>query len=584
MFLNIENKEDTAEKIAAAQGKPSKHFYWANEFNLLRDAINTLRWLISLNENNISAILSSAPKVELGTIVGSYIDNINERESIELDSGTFITFTLDSIFYVKAFTGTSDNYGIANGLKVDESNFLPIYQSDEQITQTSTKIFTLSISLEELALDDFDGVKENLCNYISNNPSLIPPGVIPVFEILEKPKNVFEFVDPISIANFINYLGFTPKNLRVVDNVKFYFDNEDYDFSTSNFNDEFDEIKIKRIVSSCSEVVDDAFNYCRFLNFIEMPKCTIIGQQAFGFSNNLSRIILPECLSIGNWAFYQDESPRKYLTIHIPKIEQIGTSTGSNNVFFSYFGSKGSIVINPNILSDGDIKYLINNNPLSGVVTDVQPEWPKPIEKVFILDNDFNGDFSTITENDLRFFFERNVISQNIQSINWGDIIGLISNQQDLIDALALKRDVADLKQLSAEHVLLNQVALQSLGFTHNVVPGTYELYLSANLTNLASSGNIQFGVLGSASVTSINGKSQGNKQNSFPTTSQMQDINSVNATAITSASASTIGNMELTARITFLTSGTFIPSVGFSSAPSSGRVSIGSFSLLQKI
>lgn len=583
MFLNIENKEDTPEKIAAAEGKPTKHFYWANEFNLLRDSINTLRWLISLNENNINAILSSAPKVELGTIIGSYIDIINQRESLELDSGTFVTFTIGSVFYVKAFTGSSDNYGTANGLFVNESNFLPIYQSDDQVNLPSTKLFTLSISLEELGLDDFDGVKENLSNYISNNPSLIPPGVIPVFEILEKPKNVFEFVEPISIGNFVNYLGFAPKNLRVVDNIKFYFDNEDYDFSTSNFYDEFDEIKIKRIISSCSEVVNEAFNYCRFLNSIEMPKCKIIGQQAFGFSNNLSRILLPECLSIGNFAFFQDESPRKYLLIHIPKIEQIGTTSGLNNVFFSYVGSTGSIIINPDVYSDGDIQYLITNNPLSGVVTDPQPQWPKPIEKVFILDNDFNGDYSTITENDIKFFFERNVIDNTNNEINWGSINGLIENQDDLLALLATKRNVGDLKKLTSPHNLLNQVTLQSMGFIHVVEPGTYELLLSVSFTGLAPSGNIQFGTLGSATILKIDGKSFAIKQ-TLPGTLQAQDISSSNAVAVTGSSAVTTGLMTVILTVTFTSSGNFIPSVGFGSAPSNAQVSIGSFSLIDKI
>lgn len=166
----------------------------------------------------------------------------------------------------------------------------------------------------------------------------------------------------------------------------------------------------------------------------------------------------------------------------------------------------------------------------------------------------------------------------------WGGINGLLSNQLDLVAALNAKRDLPDLKELTAEHNLLNQVALQSLGFVHNVVPGTYELYISANLTGLAASGNIQFGALGSATITAINGKSQANKQNSFPTTSQIQDINTVDATPITSSSSSQSGNMEVTARITFSTAGNFIPSAGFGTAPSSGKVSIGSFSLMQKI
>lgn len=141
-----------------------------------------------------------------------------------------------------------------------------------------------------------------------------------------------------------------------------------------------------------------------------------------------------------------------------------------------------------------------------------------------------------------------------------------------------------DLKELTAEHNLLNQVTLQSIGLVHNVVAGNYEFYFSTSLSSLAASGNIQFGCLGSATITKINGKSYANKQNSFPTTAQINDINIVDATPVTTSSSSINGLVEVTARISFSSAGTFIPSLGFGTAPSTGKASIGSFSLMQKI
>lgn len=199
-----------------------------------------------------------------------------------------------------------------------------------------------------------------------------------------------------------------------------------------------------------------------------------------------------------------------------------------------------------------------------------------------------NGAFTPVTLPQGEFYITRTANLDFIITLpggapSWGSITGVLSSQTDLMNALNAKRDLPDLKELTAEHNLLNQVTLQSLGFIHDVVPGTYELLLSVSLSSLAASGNIQFGTLGSATVTNINGKSFAIKQ-TLPNTLQGQDINTSNATAVSGASAVTSGVMTVILVVKFSTAGNFIPSAGFGTAPSAGKVSIGSFSLMQKI
>ena len=147
----------------------------------------------------------------------------------------------------------------------------------------------------------------------------------------------------------------------------------------------------------------------------------------------------------------------------------------------------------------------------------------------------------------------------------------------------SIKANIINLQELTTEHNLLNQVTLQSCGLVHDVEVGTYILHFSVSLSSLAASGNIQFGTLGSATVSSIDGKSFAIKQN-LPGTLQGQDITTTTATTVTGSSAVTSGIVQIVARVKFSSAGTFIPSVGFGTAPSAGKVNIGSFSLLQKI
>ncbi len=129
-FLNIEQKEDSAQKLAAAQGKPTKHFLFANELNSIVDHCNTLRSLILINSINIEAILTVENSVELGTIVDeSFIGVLDSSEIRQYISPVFVRYMLNGITYVQAFVGQRGIYGYQQKQFV-ESDFILIYQSD----------------------------------------------------------------------------------------------------------------------------------------------------------------------------------------------------------------------------------------------------------------------------------------------------------------------------------------------------------------------------------------------------------------------------------------------------------------------
>ncbi|MBA4133336.1 MAG: hypothetical protein C0525_01295 [Flavobacterium sp.] len=151
MFIDIENKENSAAKMAAVAGQPTKYYLFAQELNTMVSAINSLRHLISLNEGNINALLSTAPKIELGTIAVDFVDEINAMEELVIPSPVFITFTKDDIFYVYAFAGEANTYGTLNELYVTAEDFLPVYQSDEPGSPSTFNVITLNILAEYIS-------------------------------------------------------------------------------------------------------------------------------------------------------------------------------------------------------------------------------------------------------------------------------------------------------------------------------------------------------------------------------------------------------------------------------------------------
>lgn len=157
--------------------------------------------------------------------------------------------------------------------------------------------------------------------------------------------------------------------------------------------------------------------------------------------------------------------------------------------------------------------------------------------------------------------------------------------QAAIVAALNGKANKRTLIALTSDRSLSNTASLQAIfNDSIDVVAGEYVFSLEVEMSSLAASGAIFFGALGTAGVTSINWVSNANKQASFPATNQIQTGNVTTAVQITGSSTGTNGIMVVTGRIVFSGSGTFIPAVGFTTAPSSGLVEAGSSISIIKI
>lgn len=129
--------------------------------------------------------------------------------------------------------------------------------------------------------------------------------------------------------------------------------------------------------------------------------------------------------------------------------------------------------------------------------------------------------------------------------------------------ALNAKEDKTQYFELTSPYTLTNTPDLQSfMGHSFNVVAGTYRFKIRFVGSSFAASGNIQFGCLGTATVTFISWDSNANKQNSFPTTNQIQVADTTSATPITTSSSATNARGLIEGIVKFSTSGTFILAV----------------------
>ena len=144
--------------------------------------------------------------------------------------------------------------------------------------------------------------------------------------------------------------------------------------------------------------------------------------------------------------------------------------------------------------------------------------------------------------------------------------------------ALNLKANKRVLMSLSSDRSLTATTALQAIFNTPiDVIAGEYIFSIETTLESLATSGNVQFGVLGTAGVTSINWISNGNKQASFPTTNQIQSGSVTTPVPIMNPSTGTNAIVKVDGRIVFSSAGTFIPSFLFTTSPTTGVVKSGS-------
>lgn len=142
----IERKSDTVAKLAAAAGKPTKNFLFANEINKIADILRIFTAVTPINNQVIAANL----KKELGTITGSFIDYINIHAPSYYIPPTFVIYTEAGITYTQAFVGIAGTYGTGQ-LQVTAEMFVLVEQSDAPPTVLpETKIFKGLISSNQI--------------------------------------------------------------------------------------------------------------------------------------------------------------------------------------------------------------------------------------------------------------------------------------------------------------------------------------------------------------------------------------------------------------------------------------------------
>ena len=152
------------------------------------------------------------------------------------------------------------------------------------------------------------------------------------------------------------------------------------------------------------------------------------------------------------------------------------------------------------------------------------------------------------------------------------------------VTALNGKQNKEDFVKIASAHSLTNTTALQSItNVAHNVEVGTYRFYCRFSLSGLAG-GTISFGSLGTATISIGNWISNANKQNAFPNTNIIAYGSLPSVVQIIGASAGTNGVVTIEGDVTFSSSGTFIPSIALSSAPSSGQTDAGAYTSLIKL
>jgi hypothetical protein len=200
--LNIERKVDSAEKQASIANKPTNQFIFAREFNRIVTQVENLSAWLQFNSETINAFLSQNAKVELGTIETDPVEVLNEMEDVSLAVPVLITYTIENVFFVKAFIGTDGVYGTSTNLTLGSEDFVLIYQSNSPNAQ-----------LQEY---DFYGTLKQVGNappFIIEGKSNFP-GPISITETTNGNYQLSFLVTPFTNKTFFNI---SPLNPRPVD-------------------------------------------------------------------------------------------------------------------------------------------------------------------------------------------------------------------------------------------------------------------------------------------------------------------------------------------------------------------------------
>lgn len=167
-FFNLEQKEDTPDKLAKVTGKPTKHYLFASEINQMADRIRLLWQLNGANVNNIFKILNTVNKVDLETIEESFIEVLNNMPSNDYPSLFYVVYKIGTVDYVQMFQGVAGVYG-AESTPFTEEMFYQLYKSDAPENQPTDVGY-----LQFVALLSQSGINHPVLNVLRNDFSFIP--------------------------------------------------------------------------------------------------------------------------------------------------------------------------------------------------------------------------------------------------------------------------------------------------------------------------------------------------------------------------------------------------------------------------
>jgi hypothetical protein len=162
-----------------------------------------------------------------------------------------------------------------------------------------------------------------------------------------------------------------------------------------------------------------------------------------------------------------------------------------------------------------------------------------------------------------------------------------------VFDALNLKADKTSFISLVSPYSLTATTALQKIFNTGSAGNGAfnaienslYDFRLEFDLSISATSSNISFGFLGTATITLVNAKSLAIKSSgTTPTASAITSITSASATPILLANSGTNGRALIMGTLRVTTAGTVIPSIALGVSPVSASIDAGAFFKITKI
>lgn len=129
-ILEIEFKEDTPEKLAKVEGKPTENFLFCKEFNKIVNAIKLLGNMITLNSATIDQLLANNIRLDLGEVPDNLLDFINfSEEAIEIAKNAFLVYNIGEVNYVSVYTGETQSYGGGIEEQLLEENLVLLYES-----------------------------------------------------------------------------------------------------------------------------------------------------------------------------------------------------------------------------------------------------------------------------------------------------------------------------------------------------------------------------------------------------------------------------------------------------------------------